>query len=89
MLVIPFLFFAIRPGQPLRTLGMVLIFAICLVGWNYDGMGWKFRLAFDMSAMLFVFVLYMMLTSWIEGRLVTIARKNGEELPPDYAREPA
>ncbi|MFP4502855.1 MAG: hypothetical protein ACLFTT_17820, partial [Candidatus Hydrogenedentota bacterium] len=89
MLVIPFLFFAIRPGQPLRTVGMVLLFAICLVGWNYHGMGWKFPLSFDMSAMLFVFVLYMMFTSWIEGRLVGIARRHGEEEPPDYAPDPA
>jgi hypothetical protein len=78
MLVIPFCFFAARHAHPLRAAGMAFLFAVSLVGWQYQFRGWRFPLAYDMSSILLVFVLYIMIDAWLEGRLARIAARHGE-----------
>jgi hypothetical protein len=70
MLVIPFLFFAGRHTHALHAAGMAYMFALCAAGWHYDALRqWQFPHAFDMSTLLLVLVLYMMLVTWLTGRL--------------------
>ncbi|HNT87154.1 MAG TPA: hypothetical protein PKL84_04745 [Candidatus Hydrogenedentes bacterium] len=69
MLVIPALFFAVRIDSPYRAAGLIYLILAGNVGQSYNYVGWRFPLAFDMSCALLGMVLYMMLITWIEGRL--------------------
>lgn len=81
MLVIPFLFLAGRHTHSLHAAGMAYMFALCAAGWHYQALRrWEFPHAFDMSTLLLVLVLFMMLATWLTGRLESIEERHGPHI---------
>jgi len=81
MLVIPALFFALRIDSPYRAAGLIYLIAIGVIGQRYNYVGWRFPIAFDMSCALLGMVLYMMLITWLEGRLNRSAAPQAPDAP--------
>lgn len=69
MLLVPALYFAPKVDQPLRAVGLLLLFGSAMLCASHNNVGWRFPMPFDMSCIYLAMVVYMMLVAVLEARL--------------------